>query len=209
MGFPSDRDELITGQRLVSPDGLAAVWSVKIWKPELALASSRLVIKDERQSRDRVVVETRVEASGDVIGVAGRKSVKGDRVHSVCPIDWSSDGSRLLFEESFGPLDSDNFSTGYWILDRHTAALRSIDFGIVSKTLEDYWRRKGNPATNRYGLIAIGWIGDSKSRRIVLAAEPLQGEDWFFGYWSIDEDGRDPRLITEKGNGFSVPRFGK
>lgn len=124
-----------------------------------------------------------------------------------CPLDWSMDSRFLLIEQITGPSHSDNIDLLGWIFDRYTGRRSRIDTRELESAIEAHRIKKQIPSGLFY-LPPKGWES-TKNHRVVFAPLPSPGEEADLGIWSVEMNGKNPRLLSAHASAYEPQRFGK
>jgi hypothetical protein len=147
-------------------------------------------------------------------GFSGGGSV---RFHRFCPIDWSADSRYLLTTDASNVVAADQYErVVYGTLKQGQLPRRPVDLEPLGEAIERYWLLSGRSISEGggYYLEALGWEAAGVNRIVFQAVRRFYGLGSdpvarFLGYWSVEIDGRDPRLLADRLNGFVLTRFGR
>ncbi len=112
---------------------------------------------------------------------------------SLTPIDFSSDGSKVLAKEKLGSSEDGIWETRIYTYDFNNKT--SYDLNSVREAVIYYWKNKG------LHLIAKRWdiypLGFDASNNVIVQAYGYTGETpVYLGCWSVDSFGNTSRLIS-------------
>lgn len=112
---------------------------------------------------------------------------------SLTPVDFSSDGTKVLAKEKIGSSED-----GIWETRIHTYDFNnktSYDLNSLREAIEYYWRNKGlHLAGKRWDIYPLGF--DASNNVVVQAYGYTGNQPVFLGIWSIDSYGNSSKLVS-------------
>lgn len=115
---------------------------------------------------------------------------------TMTPVDFSSDGTKLLAKEKIGNVDDGIWKTNIWIYDFDTNQARRLK--EVREAIKFYWRKTEGILLDekRWDMLPLGFSAEDPNRIIVSAMGYTGGKPKFLGNWSIDIQGERTQLIS-------------
>lgn len=195
------------GTAFRSPDKQFLAWSVAVLEKDPELVRGQVFLRNETTDRQEIIFETQIKA-GKVLSSHPDYRDANDNVF--CIVDWSSDSTHLLLQEVLGHLYSDVWNDYYWIYDRVRRQRTLIDLKPLTQAIERHWQKKGLDFRDiSYQAVAVGWEGEKSNRVVFYAFTFHQDPGLFLGIWSVGPTGREPKLLAEKKDEFTVKGFGE
>jgi len=134
---------------------------------------------------------------------------------TMTPIDFSSDGSKLIAKEKIGSANDGIWKTNLWVYDFNTQTKRNLS--EVRDAIRFYWKNAAvlNLDEKRWDIYPLGFDVQNPDRIIVSAYAYTGKKPNFLGNWSIDYNGERTELVSlfEAGakvsaNGFKIVQSG-
>ena len=134
---------------------------------------------------------------------------------TMTPIDFSSDGTKLVAKEKIGNMNDGIWKTNLWVYDFTTGKAR--DLSEIRDAIRFYWKNTENLVLDekRWDITPLGFDAENPDRIIVSAFGYTGQKPKFLGNWSIDCNGETTELVSlfEAGakvsvNGFKIVQSG-
>lgn len=114
---------------------------------------------------------------------------------TMTPIDFSSDGTKLVAKEKIGNVDDGVWQTNLWVYDFNTQQARKIP--EIRDAIRYYWLNQGLVLDEkRWDIIPLGFDAQSPDRVVVSAYGYTGKAPRFLGNWSIDCTGERSQLVS-------------
>lgn len=115
---------------------------------------------------------------------------------TMTPVDFSSDGSKLIAKEKIGNVNDGIWKTNLWVYDFKTKQARQIP--EIREAIEYYWKNSENLVLDekRWDITPLGFDAQNLDRIIVSAYGYTGGVPKFLGNWSVDCNGDRTMLIS-------------
>lgn len=134
---------------------------------------------------------------------------------SLTPVDFSTDGTKLLAKEKIGSSEDGIWETRIFIYDFLNKT--SYDLNSLRESIKYYWKSKGlNLVAKRWDIYPLGFDSNDVNR-IVVQAYAYTGEvPVYLGAWSINSKGENPIMLSMNkdfkpsvsSNGYKVVQHG-
>ena len=115
---------------------------------------------------------------------------------TITPIDFSSDGSKLVAKEKIGNINDGIWQTNLWVYDFNTK--QSKNLSEIRDAIKFYWKSQEglNLDERRWDIYPLGFDVNSPERIIVSAYGYTGKTPTFLGNWSIDCNGERTLLVS-------------
>lgn len=115
---------------------------------------------------------------------------------TMTPIDFSSDGSKLIAKEKIGNVNDGIWQTNLWVYDFNTKTARQIP--EVREAIKYYWKNKENLILDekRWDIYPMGFDANDPNRIVVSSYGYTGRLPKFLGLWSVDCKGERSMLIS-------------
>lgn len=134
---------------------------------------------------------------------------------TMTPIDFSSDGTKLLAKEKTGNVNDGIWQTDLWVYDFNTKAARKLP--EIRDAIRYYWANTENLVLDekRWDIYPLGFDANDPERVVVSAYGYTGKIPKFLGNWSIDCQGERTLLLSLFDasvpisiNGYKIVQFG-
>lgn len=115
---------------------------------------------------------------------------------SLTPVDFSTDGTKLLAKEKIGSGEDGIWQTRIYIYDFDTQ--KSYDLSAIREAISYFWQEYMNVhlVAKRWDIVPLGF-DVSEPNRVVVQSYGYTGEKpIYLGAWSIDIYGQQSRLVS-------------
>lgn len=115
---------------------------------------------------------------------------------SMTPIDFSSNGSKLIAKEKIGNINDGIWQTNLWVYDFYTGTARQLP--EIREAIKFYWMNQNGLVLDekRWDINPLGFDA-TDPQRIVVSAYGYTGKvPKFLGNWSIDCQGERTQLVS-------------
>ncbi len=128
--------------------------------------------------------------------------------HSLTPVDFNPDGSKLLVKEKVGSSDDGIWQTHAIVYDFQTET--SYRLTEVRDAIVYYWNEYKHVNLNdyRWDIFPLGFANDNPERIIVAGYAYTGSVPIFLGNWSVDLKGERSQLVSLRPRDVSVSMNG-
>lgn len=187
------------GQGIASPDFSIMVYPVVYYYPNSASTACDLfIIKLEEDGTPlSKLLRANVKKRLPEPIVSTEKSIENDSAfRTLTPIDFSSDGTKLLIKEKIGSSQDGIWKTNAIVYDFDTQT--SYNLVELRDSIIYYWKEnKGlNLDEARWDIYPLGFLKDEPHRVAAYAYAYTGKKPAFLGIWSVDPHGEQSRLLT-------------
>ena len=187
------------GQGITSPDFSIMVYPVVYYYPDSASTASDLfVIKlEEDGSNLSKILKANVKKRFPDPIISTEKSIDNSYAfRTLTPIDFSSDGTKLLVKEKIGSSQDGIWKTNAIVYDFDTQM--SYNLVELRDSIIYYWKEnKGlNLDEARWDIYPLGFLKDEPHRIAAYGYAYTGKKPVFLGIWSVDSHGEQSRLMT-------------
>lgn len=187
------------GQGIASPDFTIMVYPVVYYYPNSASTASDLFVINLEPTGTPLSKLQKAHVSKrnpDPI-VSTEKSIDNEYTfRTLTPIDFSTDGKKLLLKEKLGNSQDGIWKTNAIIYDFDTKT--SYNLLEIRDAIIYYW--KENKGLNldyvRWDIYPLGFLKDEPDRVAVYAYAYTGNKPVFLGIWSVDTHGEQSRLYS-------------
>lgn len=115
---------------------------------------------------------------------------------TLTPIDFSTDGTRLIAKEKVGNINDGIWQTNLWVYD--FVGKKGRNLSEVRDAIRFYWKNTKNLVLDekRWDIMPLGFDSQNPDRVIVSAYGYTGRTPKFLGNWSIDINGEQSQLIS-------------
>ena len=115
---------------------------------------------------------------------------------TLTPVDFSSDGTKLLLKQKVGSSEDGIWETTPYIYD--FVSKTDYDLSLVRDTIMYFWKEymKVNLNDKRWDIYPLGFSRENPNEIIVQAFAYTGVKPVFLGTWSIDSKGNNPKVIS-------------
>lgn len=115
---------------------------------------------------------------------------------TMTPIDFSSDGTKLVAKEKIGNINDGIWKTNLWVYDFNTKQAK--DLSAIRDAIAYYWYNSEGVVLDekRWDIMPLGFDADNPYRIIVSAYGYTGKAPKFLGNWSIDCQGQTTMLVS-------------
>ncbi len=115
---------------------------------------------------------------------------------SLTPVDFSTDGSKLLVKEKTGDINDGIWQTNLWIYDFNKKSAKKIP--EIREAIKFYWANKNELILDekRWDIYPLGFDANNPERIVVSAYGYTGKMPVFLGVWSIDCNGERSMLVS-------------
>ncbi|MBQ8168291.1 hypothetical protein IJZ97_02620 [bacterium] len=187
------------GQGITSPDITFMVYPVVYYYPNSASTASDLFIIPLEESGtplSKIMKANVVKRIQDPI-LSTEKSIDNDfAFRSLTPVDFSTDGKKLLVKEKIGSSHDGIWETHAIVYDFENKV--SYNLVEIRDAIVYYWKenRGLNLDDSRWDIYPLGFLQDEPNRIAVAGYAYTGKKPIFLGMWSIDYKGEQSRLIS-------------
>ncbi len=227
---PAGKTELVLGRRLflkrqvnaqgiVSPDYTKLVYpAIYYYNYSGSVAADLFVIPlNEKDSNLNRILKANTAQRNPAPILSTDKAIDNYAAfRTLTPVDFSSDGTKLLAKEKLGSSEDGIWETRIYIYDFSNE--KSYDLNVIREAIKYYWKEYMDVALieKRWDILPLGFDA-SKPDTIVVQAFGYTGEKpVFLGTWGIDCFGENTKLIsfdkdfipTISANGYKIIKNG-
>ena len=115
---------------------------------------------------------------------------------TLTPVDFSSDGSKLLVKEKIGSAEDGIWQTNIYIYDFSTQT--DYDLSVVRDAVSYFWKEymQLNLVEKMWDIVPLGFDANSPNTVIVKAYAYTGERPVYLGAWSIDARGGRSQLVS-------------
>jgi hypothetical protein len=115
---------------------------------------------------------------------------------TLTPIDFSTDGTRLVAKEKIGNFNDGIWQTNLWVYD--FVAQKGRNLSEVRDAIRFYWKNTKHIYLDekRWDIYPLGFDANNPDRIIVSAYGYTGKTPKFLGNWSIDVNGEQSQLVS-------------
>ena len=195
------QERVVTSPAILSPDKTKMIYTKVMYYPQYnQTASSVYLIKLKdgfKDAYDILYKANVVQGSTLPIFTTGMKELTRNKFSTLFPLDFSKDSSKIALKEKIGSNYDKTWNTNIIIYDFDKNKVKRLD-GIRT-IVESYWKNNKQIELNDYlwDIYPLGWDKVEKNRVIFYALAHTNDKPLFLGTWSIDIEGKYPRLVSE------------
>ncbi len=209
----------INAQGIVSPDYSKLVYPAVYYYGDNATVDCDLFVipLDEGDSNLEKILKANVAKREFEPIMSTDKNIDNFAAfRTLTPVDFSSDGSKLLVKEKIGSSEDGIWETDIFLYDFDNKT--KYDLNDLRHTISYFWKEymKVNLDANRWDIVPLGFL-KKNNERVAVQAYAYTGEvPVYLGAWSIGVHGEKPILISFdtnyivdiEANGFKIIRQG-
>ena len=187
------------GQGIASPDFSIMVYPVVYYYPNSASTAADLFIiklEENESPLNRLLLANVKKRLPEPI-VSTEKSIDNNTAfRTLTPVDFSSDGTKLLIKEKIGSSQDGIWKTNAIVYDFDTQT--SYNLVELRDAIIYYWKEnKGLNLDNaRWDIYPLGFLKDEPHRIAAYGYAYTGRKPVFLGIWSVDSHGEQSRLLT-------------
>jgi len=119
---------------------------------------------------------------------------------SLTPVDFSSDGTKLLVKEKIGSGEDGIWQTNIYVYDFATGT--DYDLSVVRDAISYFWKEYMhlNLVEKMWDIVPLGFDANSSNKVIVKAYAYTGERPVYLGAWSIDSKGGRSQLVSFEKN---------
>lgn len=219
LGNKLYQKRLINGQGIVSPDYSILVYpAVYYYSDSASVASDLFVIplNEEDTNLNRILKANVAKRNPEPILSTDKTIDNFAAFRTLTPVDFSSDGTKLLVKEKIGSREDGIWQTKIYVYDFERNV--SYDLREIRDSISYFWKEymDVNLDDKRWDIIPLGFDVNEPSRIDIQAFAYTGEKPVYLGSWSVDWQGRQSRLISFKkdyipqvsSNGYKVIKDG-
>ena len=186
-------------QGIVSPDFTKLVYPAVYYYPNSGSTACDLFVinlEEAKSNMDKILTANTIHKLSDPILSTDKTNDNYYTFRTLTPIDFNSDGSKLLVKEKIGNTRDGIWKTTPVVYDFSTGV--SYDLIEVREAIIYYWKEnKGlNLDDKRWDVYPLGFAADNSDWVIVNAVAYTGGTPVNLGTWKVSSKGEQSRLIT-------------
>ena len=186
-------------QGIVSPDYSKMVYSTIYYYPNNGSTASDLFViplDDAESNINKIKTAHVMHRNPDPILSTDKAIDHYATFRTLTPVDFSSDGTKLLAKEKIGNAHDGIWQTNAWVYDFVNDT--SYNLVEVRDAIIYYWKENANLdlEEKRWDIYPLGFDLNNPDRVIVNAYAYTGEKPINLGTWSIDYQGEQSRLIT-------------
>lgn len=144
---------------------------------------------------DRILRSNVVKRIPDPIISTPKEISEKFTFRSLTPIDFSSDGTKLVAKEKIGNMNDGIWKTNLWVYDFNTKQAKELC--EIRDAIRFYWKNQGVVLDEkRWDITPLGFDINDPERVIVSAFGYTGKTPKFLGNWSIDCNGERTLLVS-------------
>ena len=186
-------------QGIVSPDFTKLVYPAVYYYPNSGSTACDLFVinlEEAKSNMDKILTANTIHKLSDPILSTDKTNDNYYTFRTLTPIDFNSDGSKLLVKEKIGNTRDGIWKTTPVVNDFSTGV--SYDLIEVREAIIYYWKEnKGlNLDDKRWDVYPLGFAADNSDWVIVNAVAYTGSTPVNLGTWKVSSKGEQSRLIT-------------
>ena len=187
------------GQGIASPDFSIMAYPVIYYYPNSASTAADLfIIKlEENETPLNKLLRANVKKRLQDPIISTEKSIDNDSAfRTLTPVDFSSDGSKLLIKEKIGSSQDGIWKTNAIVYDFDTQT--SYNLVELRDAIIYYWKENEGLDLDeaRWDIYPLGFLKDEPHRIAAYGYAYTGRKPVFLGIWSVDSHGEQSRLLT-------------
>lgn len=186
-------------QGIVSPDFTKLVYpSVYYYPNSGSTACDVFVIKldNAKSNMDKILTANVMHRGPEPILSTEKSNDNYYTFRTLTPIDFSSDGSKILIKEKIGNTKDGIWKTTPFVYDFKTK--NSYNLKDVREAIKYYWLAAGNMNLDdkRWDITPLGFSQNNPDWIIITAVAYTGETPVNLGTWTINSTGEHPRLVS-------------
>lgn len=212
------REKQQNSQGIVSPDFTRLVYPAVYYSPDSASTSAELfeIPLDTKETElDRILKAHTSNRTQKPLMETSKTIDNFATFRTLTPVDFSTDGTKLLVKEKIGNSYDGIWETEIWIYDFVEGKAHNLL--EVRDAITHHWTTyRGLPLyEKRWDIVPLGFSIEEPDRIIATAYAYTGAKPVFLGVWSIDLKGEQSRLVSFENidinisaNGFKIVQSG-
>ena len=198
-------------QGIVSPDFTRLVYPAIYYYPNSGSVACDLFVinlEEAKSNMDKILTANIIHRLSDPILSTEKNNENYYTFRTLTPVDFSSDGTKLLVKEKIGNTKDGIWQTTPVVYDFSTGV--SYDLVEIREAIVYYWKSINSVNLNdkRWDVIPLGFDAKNSNNVIVKALAYTGKEPVNLGVWSISAKGETPRLVSLSGRNINVSMNG-
>lgn len=205
-------------QGIVSPDFTKLVYPSVYYYPNSGSTACDLFLinlEEAKSNMDKILTANVIHRISDPIMSTEKLNDNYYTFRTLTPVDFSSDGTKLLVKEKIGNTKDGMWKTTPYVYDFETKVSYSLE--DVRNTISYFWKttRGLNLVDKRWDVYPLGFSEEFPDTVIVNALAYTGNSPVNLGIWAISAKGEDPRLVSLRNidvpismNGFKLIKEG-
>lgn len=192
-------DKQVNGGAITSPNKDILVYPViYYYVANQCTAGDLFVIPLDKTLPDvsRILIANVVKRNPDPILSTDKNVSEKFTFRTMTPIDFSSDGTKLIAKEKIGNSNDGIWKTNLWVYDFETKQARILY--EIRDAIRFYWQNQEGLVLDekRWDIMPLGFDAENPDRVIVSAYGYTGKAPTFLGNWSIDCKGERTMLLS-------------
>ena len=198
-------------QGIVSPDFTKLVYPAVYYYPNSGSTACDLFVinlEEAKSNKDRILTANTIHRLSEPILSTDKTNDNYYTFRTLTPVDFSSDGAKLLVKEKIG-----NSKDGIW---KTTPVVYDFNTGVSYELIEIrdaiayYWKENNSLDLDdkRWDIYPLGFAVNNPDWVVVNAFAYTDDKPVNLGTWMINSKGEQSRLITFKKDAVSVSMNG-
>ena len=192
-------NRLVNAQGIVSPDYTKLVYPAVYYYTDSASVACDLfeIILDTEDTYLNRILKANVAKRVPEPILSTDKSIDNYAAfRTLTPVDFSSDGTKLLVKEKIGSREDGIWQTSVFVYDFNN----KVDYDVdeIRDAIVYFWKEYMNVNLDdkRWDIYPLGFEKDDPERVVVQAFAYTGEKPVFLGTWSVDYQGNQSRLIS-------------
>lgn len=190
-------------QGIISPDITKLVYAAIYYAPDSASTSAELFVipLDKNETELTRVMKAHTSNRYQKPILATSKTIDNlATFRTLVPVDFSTDGTKLLVKEKIGNSFDGIWETDVWVYDFTTN--RALKISEIRDAIIHHWTTyRGLPLIDkRWDIVPLGFSVEEPDRIICTAYAYTGAKPVFLGVWSVDINGQQSRLVSFDNN---------
>lgn len=193
------REKQQNAQGIVSPDFTKLVYAAIYYSPDSASTSAELFeipLDTTETELDRILKAHTSNRTEKPLMETSKRIDNFGTFRTLTPVDFSTDGTKLLVKEKIGNSYDGIWQTNAWIYDFTTKEAKELS--EIRDAITYHWTTyKGLPLQDkRWDIVPLGFSVDNPDRIVCTAYAYTGSKPVFLGIWSIDINREQTWLIS-------------
>ena len=198
-------------QGIVSPDFKKLVYPAIYYSPDSASTSAELFmipLDTTKTEIERIKYAHTSNRTEKPLLSTSKKIDNFATFRTLTPVDFSTDGTKLLVKEKIGKSYDGIWQTNMWIYDFVTD--KAVELSEIRDAITYHWTEfRGLPlADKRWDIVPLGFSSDIPDRVVCRAYAYTGKTPVFLGIWDIDIERNRSNLVSTENDPVNISQNG-
>jgi len=198
-------------QGIVSPDFSKLVYTAIYYSPDSASTSAEVFmipLDNKKTEIDRIKYAHTSNRTEKPLLSTSKKIDNFATFRSLTPVDFSSNGKKILIKEKIGNSYDGIWQTNMWIYDFTTG--RVVELSEVRDAITYRWTTFYDLplADKRWDIVPLGFSAENPDRVVCKAYAYTGGSPVFLGIWDIDTERNRSNLLSTQNVAVNISQNG-